>query len=261
MSMASVSFSSSTYYPQRPSAAAQSRARHSLLQKTSIAGDSLSSRKRPASSAGVYAQLLPFKARRQVDLPFQSGSSAPEIYVKEVERIVKVTFPDSARISFLGDSTWRATLKPVSFFSLSATPACDIRVFHENSSLKISSDKLVLDFKGVPVQFEHLDFDFSLLGELYVVEHGSLRRQQNKSFQGWVDLRLKVDMPLPFSMMPDVVLTPVGNGILDRILGAMESALLAGLLRDYKQWCRKQSEQSSSPLSPEAATYQNFVSS
>ncbi|MCO5577939.1 hypothetical protein L7F22_031776 [Adiantum nelumboides] len=134
------------------------------------------------------------------------------------------------------------------------------RVFHENSALKISSDKLVLDFKGVPVQFKHLDFHFSLLGELFVVESCLPKRQQNKSFQGWVDLGLKVDMPLPFSMMPDAILTPVGNGILDRILGAMESALLGGLLRDYKQWCRKQSEQLS-PSSPEAATYENLVSS
>lgn len=252
--MARVGLASSLHYPQ---SSFENKARHSL-QRGSIASF--------CSSKGfrvrVCAQMVPFQARRQVDVPFQSGSLAPELYVKEVERIVKVTFPDSARIRFLGDSTWRATLKPVSFFSLSATPACDIRVFYENTALKISSNKLVLDFKGVPVQFEHLDFDFSLLGQLYVAgsDLSAPRREQNNRFQGWVDLGLKVDMPLPFSMMPKAILTPVGNGILDRILGAMESALLAGLIRDYKQWCRKQTEQAL-PLSPDATSREKLVSS
>ncbi|KAH7297072.1 hypothetical protein KP509_26G051900 [Ceratopteris richardii] len=218
--------------------------RLSLVTRTSIA-----SVRNRQSSARVFAQLLSFKARRELDVPFKSGPFPPEQYVREVERVVNVTFPDSARICYIGDSTWRATLKPVTFFSLSATPACDIRVFHDNSALKISSNRLVLDFKGVPVQFKHLDFDLSLLGELYVAESRSSKQWQNKRFCGQVDLGLKVDMPLPFSMMPDEVLMPVGNGILDRILGAMESAILAGLIRDYKEWCQKQSVQTSSSLS------------
>lgn len=120
----------------------------------------------------------------------------------------------------------------------------------------------MLDFKGVPVQFKHLDFDFSLLGQLYVAgsDLSASRREHNKRFQGWVDLGLKVDMPLPFSMMPEAILTPVGDGILDRILRAMESALLAGLIRDYKQWCRKQTEQTL-PLSPDATSREKLVSS
>lgn len=252
-----VGLASSLLYPQ---ASLDNKTRHSL-HSSSIAASTSS---RNDSRVRVCAQMLPFKARRQVDVPFQSGSLAPELYLKEVERIVKVTFPDSARIRFLGDSTWRATLKPVSFFNLSATPACDIRVFHENTSLKISSDKLMLDFNGVPVQFKHLDFDFSLLGLLYVAGHSvgsgasKARQEQSKRFQGWVDLGLKVDMPLPFSLMPDAILMPVGDGILDRILGAMESALLAGLIRDYRQWCRTQTERAVPPA-PEAVACEKLV--
>lgn len=206
--------------------------------------------------APVCAQLVSFKARRKVDVSFQSGALPPELYVKEVERIVKITFPDSARIRFLGDSTWRATLKPVHFFHLSATPACDIRVFHEDTSLKISSNKLVLDFKGIPVQFKHLDFDFLLSGQLYVdgSEFAAVRREESRRFQGWVDLGLKVDLPLPFSMMPEAILIAVGDAILDRILSAMESALVGGLVRDYKQWCRTQNK-SVLPLPTEVTTY------
>ena len=88
----------------------------------------------PPSSSSSSASLVfsaqssvTFKSRRQVSLPFRRGSHPPEEYVEHVDRFVKVTFPDSARIRFLGDSTWRATLKPVRFFHLSATPLCDLR--------------------------------------------------------------------------------------------------------------------------------------
>lgn len=48
---------------------------------------------------------------------------------------------------------------------------------------------------------------------------------------------LNVDFPLPFSLMPDYIVLPVGNGILDRILGAMERELASRIRRDYNIWC------------------------
>lgn len=189
--------------------------------------------------------MVLFQARRQVLVPFQCGPRPPEDYVKEVDRVVKITFPDSSRIQYLGDSIWRAQLRPVTFFSLSASPVCDIRVYHENSALRISSEKLVVDLLGLPNHFKQLDLQFSLVGQLTVAESSlrAVRRGQDKSFEGWVDLGLEVNLPLPFSMMPRAVVTPVGDGILDRILGAMEGALLAGLIRDYNVWSTLQTPQ------------------
>ena len=121
------------------------------------------------------------------------------------------------------------------------------RVLSENKALKLSSNKLVLDFKGFPDEFKNLDFDFFLLGQLAIAESDT-STSQIKKFQGFVDMGLKVDMPFPFSMMPQSILAPMGDGILDRILGAMEAALLAGLVRDYREWCKSTSSKKSADV-------------
>lgn len=82
------------------------------------------------SSSGkgpVQAKLVRFKGRKDVCIPFQEGCLHPGAYLKETERIVKVTFPDSARIKYLGDSYWQARLQSITFFNFTATPYCDVR--------------------------------------------------------------------------------------------------------------------------------------
>ncbi|KAJ7519962.1 hypothetical protein O6H91_20G061500 [Diphasiastrum complanatum] len=186
----------------------------------------------------VVAQLVEFKAKRCVSIPYKDGGFPAEDYLQEVERVVKITFPDSARIQYLGNSSWRSRLRPITFFSVSATPVCDLKVFHEEKtqSLKLRSDKLVLDLLGLPT--DNLDLQFSLEGDLKVSRKSTISRQKN--FNGSVSLGLKCDLPLPFSLMPETVVMPVGDGVLDRILGAMEGALLQGIIKDYNYWCRIQ---------------------
>lgn len=46
---------------------------------------------------------------------------------QDTERIVHIAFPDDKRLRYLGDGLWRATLRPVNFFTISATPVTDVR--------------------------------------------------------------------------------------------------------------------------------------
>jgi hypothetical protein len=198
-----------------------------------------------SSSSIVRAQLVEFQATRRVDVPFrQEGARKGEDYIKETERIVKITFPDSSRINYLGDNVWRARLRPVTFFTVTAIPFCDVKVFHTNKSLQLASNRLVLDLKGLPGQNDGFDFQFSLQGELLVHRESAsvLESEQTPSFRGWVTMGLNVDLPLPFSLMPDYIILPVGNGILDRILGAMEGELASRIIRDYNIWCHVSTE-------------------
>jgi len=80
-------------------------------------------------SAGILiqAQQVNFKATRKVTIPFKEGAFPANEYLKETERIVKVTFPDSSRIEYMGDKTWRAQLRPVTFIYITATPIVEMR--------------------------------------------------------------------------------------------------------------------------------------
>eukprot|EP01018_Ginkgo_biloba_P001422 Gb_31330 [translate_table: standard] len=214
---------------------------HRLKMNNASTGHYLSFSYKKPINVGVRAQLVDLKATRKVDIPFREGGGAGEDYIKEIERIVHVTFPDSARIKYVGDNVWRARLRPVTFFSITATPFCDVKVFHYQNSLQLLSNKLILDFIGFPGNLHGLDLNFSLQGELIVNKELSTvaDKEQTPSFKGWVTMGLKVDLPLPFSLMPNSIIVPVGNGILDRILGAMEGALVSRIIRDYNTWCQK----------------------
>lgn len=118
------------------------------------------------------------------------------------------------------------------------------RVVHDNGTLYIDSKKLILDVTGLPDQFGNLDLQLALHGELRVFPVAPA--PSNKSigssdswweFGGWVDLGVGVYLPLPLSLIPDGLLTGVGDQIVERILRAMEGALLQGIIKDYNAWC------------------------
>ncbi|KAL3692730.1 hypothetical protein R1sor_006381 [Riccia sorocarpa] len=184
----------------------------------------------------VRSQFVQFQSSRAVSIPFKEDISSAKDYLKELERVVRVTFPDSARITYVGDSVWRARLRPVTFINFTATPLCDIRVYNEDSALCIYSDKLYLDFTGVPDQFKNVSLNFQLSGSLRALPQGV--QAGRVKFEGSVLLKLGADMPFPISLLPETLLTGAGNGILDTILGAMESALLRGIVDDYYTWCK-----------------------
>lgn len=187
------------------------------------------------SSLPVSAKLVKFTGRKEVSIPFQENSLPPGEYLKETERIVNVAFPDSARIKYLGDSVWQSRLLTITFFQFSATPYTDVRVVHENGVLIIDSSRLVLDVTGLPEQFRNLNIQFSLHGELRVLPRSSGKKMWD--FGGWVNIGIAVNLPLPLSLIPEGLLTGVGNQVVERVLGAMEGALLQGIIDDYNAWC------------------------
>ena len=82
---------------------------------------------RLAGKGVVNAKLVRFSGTKQVAIPFQEKSLPPSDYLRETERIVNVTFPDSARIKYIGDDVWQARLQSITFFNFAATPYCDVR--------------------------------------------------------------------------------------------------------------------------------------
>lgn len=84
-------------------------------------------RKHKPNKKFVRAHLVELKATRKMNMPFNEQGPRGEDYIKETERIVRITFPDSSRIKYLGDNAWQAQLKPVSFFTVTANPFCDLK--------------------------------------------------------------------------------------------------------------------------------------
>jgi len=110
-------------------------------------------------------------------------------------------------------------------------------------SLRLYSDNLFLDFAGVPDSFAIADFSFLLDGSMRATPRSAEATtvRHNWDFSGSVILGLSTDLPAAFALIPEGIVTRVGDEILDRIIGAMEGALLQGIIRDYNIWCRMKS--------------------
>ncbi|GJP36892.1 hypothetical protein CLOM_g21355 [Closterium sp. NIES-68] len=92
--------------------------------------------------------------------------SVDEYLADETERIVRVVFPDSKRLARVDEDLWRVLMRPVTFFSISATPICLLRVYHDGTSLRLFSNQLQLDFIGAPAAMQEIPFRLSLDGQL-----------------------------------------------------------------------------------------------
>eukprot|EP00897_Mesotaenium_endlicherianum_P007963 jgi/Mesen1/7195/ME000371S06277 len=185
-----------------------------------------------------------FKAKRTLSLSCQETSIPIDTYLANVERVVNVAFPDRKRLQLLAPNTWRARLKPVTFFSISATPVCDLRAWFERGFLRIFSDKVVLDLAGLPPQFHNIKLNMTLEGRLQALRRGAPKVAASPACQleGYVNLGVSLDLPVPFNLIPEPAVNAVGNAILDGILAAMQGALLRGLLQDYYMWSKEQVE-------------------
>ena len=117
------------------------------------------------------------------------------------------------------------------------------RVTFEKGALRLYSDNLFLDFTGVPDSFAIADFSFLLDGSMRATSRSpeAATVRHNCDFAGSVSLRLSTDLPAAFALIPEGIVTRAGDEILDRIIGAMEGALLQGIIRDYNVWCRMKS--------------------
>lgn len=105
---------------------------------------------------------------------------------------------------------------------------------HDNGVLIIDSNKVILDVTGLPDQFRNLDLRLSLHGELRVFPPSTISDEWD--FKGWVNLGVAVNLPPPLSLILEGLVTSVGNEVVDCILGAMEAAVLQGIIDDYDAW-------------------------
>ena len=81
----------------------------------------------PCASKRTRIDAIQFQSGKSVAIPCEEREFSVDEYLSDTHRVVRVVFPDSGRLQYQGDQTWRARLRPVTFFTISATPVCDLR--------------------------------------------------------------------------------------------------------------------------------------
>lgn len=117
----------------------------------------------------IQAHRVKFKATRTVTIPFKEGALPANEYLKETERIVKVTFPDSSRIEYIGDKTWRSRLRPITFINVTATPSVEMR-----SALSIHLCFWIIKAIPLGIDITHVEFIFRKFASRFLNKPASL---------------------------------------------------------------------------------------
>jgi len=156
-----------------------------------------------------------------------------EDYLKEVERIVELSFQDAKRRKRLDENTWQVQLLPQEFIGVRFAPVTTLKVFSDEDGLHITVSDLDLD---LPPSMTISD---PPVLEVFGTMKPSVRLPRGKTIiRGSVEMALTADIPPQFMMVPGV--SSLIEAILRRILIQLKQSLESGISRDYGNWCEGQ---------------------
>ena len=186
-----------------------------------------------------------FVASQSVEITVPEQPVPIQHYLRQPQRLVHA-IADSNRIEQLSQECYRLKMRPLDFMSLQFQPTVDLKVWADSEG--------TVHLKSIGCQILGLDyinqrFALDLKGKLYPYQNNGVTQ-----LKGRADLKVSVDVPLPFSLTPKPIIETTGNGLLKSVLVRIKQKLMHQLLVDYRQWanCDTQTKmQVTQKLSPQ----------
>lgn len=168
-----------------------------------------------------------FTASQSVEIAIPEQPIPIHHYLRQPQRLVNALV-DPTRIQQLSTEIFRLKMRPLNFMSLSIQPTVDMRVWAEsNGTIHVRS----LSCEILGIEYINQRFALNLKGHLSPEQQGI-----NTLLKGRADLEVLVDLPPPFSYMPNPILEATGCGLLKSVLLTIKQRLLHHLLADYRRW-------------------------
>ena len=178
-----------------------------------------------------------FNASQSVEITVPEQPIPIQHYLRQPQRLVNALV-DQSRIEQLNDEDFRIKMRPLTFMALSIQPTVDLRVWAESNGT-IHLQSVACEIRGV----EYIDRRFALNLKGYL---SPCQMDGKVCLTGKADLKVQVELPLPFSLTPMPILEAAGNSLLKSVLLTIKQRLLHQLLVDYRRWASVQSEVCSS---------------
>jgi len=187
-----------------------------------------------------------FVASQSVEIAVPEQPIPIQHYLRQPQRLVHA-IAETNRIEQLSQECFRLKMRPLDFMSLNFQPTVDLKVWADSDG--------TVHLRSIRCEILGLDY----INQRFALDlKGKLYPSQNKGvthLQGRADLKVNVDIPLPFSLTPKPILEATGNGLLKSVLVRIKQKLMHQLLLDYRQWANDDLQTRTSPqaqtLSPQ----------
>ncbi len=187
-----------------------------------------------------------FVASQSVEIAVPEQPIPIQHYLRQPQRLVHA-IAETNRIEQLSQECFRLKMRPLDFMSLNFQPTVDLKVWADSDG--------TVHLRSIRCEILGLDY----INQRFALDlKGKLYPSQNKGvthLKGRADLKVNVDIPLPFSLTPKPILEATGNGLLKSVLVRIKQKLMHQLLLDYRQWANDDLQTRTSPqaqtLSPQ----------
>jgi len=160
-----------------------------------------------------------------------------ESYLEQPDRLLRTLAPGD-RMDLLENGNYRLVILPMNVLGLNISPVVDLAVWVDEDR-KVQVESVGCEIRGVESLRDR--FDFKLMGELYTIH-----TPNQVLLRGSALLKIEIELPMPFKVMPRSIVEGAGNAVLEATLNTVKGRMLKYVVDDYQAWVKERSRALSS---------------
>lgn len=160
-----------------------------------------------------------------------------ESYLEQPDRLLRTIAPGD-RMDLLENGNYRLVILPMNVLGLNISPVVDLAVWVDEDR-KVQVESVGCEIRGVESLRDR--FDFKLMGELYTIH-----TPNQVLLRGSALLKIEIELPMPFKVMPRSIVEGAGNAVLEAMLNTVKGRMLKYVVDDYQAWVKERSRALSS---------------
>lgn len=155
-----------------------------------------------------------------------------ESYLEQPDRLLRTIAPGD-RMDLLENGNYRLVILPMNVLGLNISPVVDLAVWVDKDR-KVQVESVGCEIRGVESLRDR--FDFKLMGELYTIH-----TPNQVMLRGSALLKIEIELPMPFKVMPRSIVEGAGNAVLEAMLNTVKGRMLKYVVDDYQAWVKERS--------------------